>query len=140
MKNAIKYKFTDFTLDNYQRLLLLAKEKYVFCNYLNFNNRPNEIIWRHDVEFSTKIALEIAKSEAEVGVSAIYFVNIHSEFYSVFEKESFQEIMEIVKLGHEIGLHFDCHFYNINNKQELVNNLEREKVFLEDWFNKKLIS
>ncbi len=126
------YRFADFTLSNYKKLIQLAKEKFSLKKYTNFSNKSNEIIWRHDVEFSATISLEMAKMEAKLGIEAIYFVNIHSEFYSFFEKSTFNEIKNILDLGHHIGLHFDCHFYDIQTLEELENNINFERELLEN--------
>jgi hypothetical protein len=43
-----------------------------------------------------------------------------------------------MKLGHNIGLHFDCHYYDIKNEKELEAKLEFEKDLLEKLFNTKI--
>ena len=63
--NREKYKFDDFTLDNYRRLIELAKEKGF--NFISFPDEfvpeRKDILWRHDVEFEPDIALEMADIE-----------------------------------------------------------------------------
>jgi hypothetical protein len=61
----------------------------------------------------------MAKVEKELGIKAHYFFQIHSEFYNIFEKEIYLLAKEIVKLNHYIGLHFDAHFWEIQNQNEL---------------------
>jgi hypothetical protein len=67
-----KYRFFDFTLKNYQKLLQIALEEFRFIEYKELNNqiRDKFILLRHDVEFSVPIALEMAKIEAELGIKA----------------------------------------------------------------------
>lgn len=70
------------------------------------------ILWRHDVEFSPYIALEMAKIEAELGVKATYFFQTHAETYNIFERSVSNIALEVAELGHEVGLHFDSHYWN----------------------------
>ena len=62
ISNREKYNFDDFTLDNYRRLIKLAKEKgFQFILHKDaFDSNRKDIIWRHDVEFSPDIALSMA--------------------------------------------------------------------------------
>lgn len=131
--NKEKYRFDDFTLNNYERLLDIALEAgYVFSEYNLELSQMREIVWRHDVEFSVHRALKMAKIEANKGVKAHYFFQIHSEFYNIFEKEIFILAKDIVDHGHYIGLHFDAHFWEIKNKEMLEEKLKIDKNILED--------
>ena len=49
-------------------------------------------------------------------------------------------ISNIIKNGHEVGLHFDCSFYNISNEEELINKLHFEKDILEGVFGLQVSS
>ena len=85
-----KYRFNDFTLDNYKRLLRIAKKNYSFIlfNKISYFEKKS-ILLRHDVEFSVPIALKMAKIEADLGISSTYFVQLHSDFYNALEKNTF---------------------------------------------------
>ena len=136
MDNRKYYKFDDFTLTNYVKILRLAQSSdYKFCNYFNYKDTDNFILWRHDIEFSPEIALKMAIIEAELGIQTNYFINIHSEFYSVFEKDTFAELKKIIELEHFVGLHFDAHFYDLKNENELCQKLSFERDLLEKMFN-----
>ena len=133
--NKTKYIFNDFTLDNYKKLLEQAIAlKCHFCNYSNFHNVEKFLLWRHDVEFSLEIAVKMAEIEVALGIQANYFINLHSEFYSVFEKDTFSLLKKIIDLGHYVGLHFDAHFYDLKNEEELCEKLVFEKELLESMF------
>ena len=41
-------------------------------------------------------------------------------------------------MGHHIGLHFDSHFCNISNKENLISKLKIEKRLLEEFFQTKI--
>jgi len=133
-----KYFFSDFTLDNYLRLLKLLKERFIFIKFNDLNkidNENNYVILRHDLEFSIPIALRMAKIEKELGITSTYFIQLHSEFYNPLDKESYQKINLIKELGHEIGLHFDAHFWDIKNEADLEKYIEIDKNTLEKYFN-----
>jgi hypothetical protein len=115
-----KYRFNDFTLDNYKRLLRIAKKNYSFILFNQINCiEKKSILLRHDVEFSVPIALKMAKIEADLGINSTYFVQLHSDFYNALEKNTFKQLSEIEALGHTLALHFDSHFWGINNELEL---------------------
>ena len=137
MTNREKYRFDDFTLSNYDRLLDIAlKNGYMFSDYdLNTPSKDNlkrEIIWRHDVEFSVHRALKMARIEHEKGIKAHYFFQIHCEFYNIFEKEIYGLAKQIQALGHYVGLHFDAHFWEISSKEHLEDCISRDRRILED--------
>jgi uncharacterized protein YukJ len=76
-----KYFFSDFLLSNYKRLLGEAKQLHKFIFFDQETVGSNNIILRHDLEFSIPIALRMAQMEAELGIRSTYFVQLHSEFF-----------------------------------------------------------
>lgn len=130
-----KYRFGDFTLANYKRLLKIAKEKYSFVLFSQEGVYGDmQIILRHDVEFSIPIALEMAKIESELGIQSTYFVQLHGDFYNALESNTFKQLKEIESLGHQLALHFDAHFWGINKEEELEKYLEIDKRTFETYF------
>ena len=95
-----------FTEGEYGALLDLAKEKYAFCGYDEFPDRPS-VFWRHDVDHSAHRSLALAKLEAARGLRCAYHLLLTSRYYNIFEPEIGAIFREIASLGHEIGLHFD---------------------------------
>jgi hypothetical protein len=140
MTNREKYKFDYFTLNNYRKLLELAiANNFQFISFSdNFVSERKDIIWRHDVEFSPNIALDMAKIENELGVRTTYFFQIHSEFYNIFERYFSDILKEIQSLGHYIGLHFDSHYYSVQTVEELDKYIKIDKDYFENVFNIKL--
>lgn len=132
-----KFHFSDFTINNYRELLLLAAKNYSF----RFFNQPYEaksILLRHDLEFSVTIALQMAQIEAEMGIKATYFIQLHSEFYNTLEKANIMSIQEIKNLGHQIGLHFDSHFWGIETEDKLEKYIEIDKNILQSYSDCKI--
>lgn len=114
MTNREKYDFGFFTLDNYERMVELALQQgFVFEGFKEEYDWAKKIIlWRHDVEFSPYTALKMAKIEAKLGVKATYFFQTHAETYNLFERAISDIAREVKELGHEVGLHFDSHYWD----------------------------
>lgn len=130
-----RYRFSDFTLINYKKLLSLALKNYSFSFFKDVNlYRDNTIILRHDVEFSVPIALEMAKIESQLGIQSSYFVQLHGDFYNALETNTFNQLKEIESLGHRIELHFDAHFWQITEEEELEQFLLIDKETFANYF------
>jgi len=140
MTNREKYNFDYFTLTHYAEIVKIAKDQgYQFILHKDtFVEERRDVIWRHDVEFSPDIALRMAEIESELGVQATYFFQVHSEFYNTYEPYYTNILNEIQKLGHHIGLHFDSHYYGINDKEKLDKYIALDKQYFEDVFNLEL--
>jgi hypothetical protein len=101
---------------DYRALLSAFLDRdYKFCSFADLNSRTGQIILRHDVDMSLSAALDIAKIEAEMGISAHYFVLLRTEFYNVMSPTDWKRLKAIQDLGHDIGLHFDASLYLQDN-------------------------
>ena len=130
------YYFEDFTRENYSNLIALALKKYKFITFDELkSDELNTVLWRHDIDLSMHCALKLAEIEAEMGVRANYFVLPHSEFYNIFEKEVTEILFRIKELGHNIGLHFDSHYYGITSEDNLEEFLLKEVEMFRSFFN-----
>jgi hypothetical protein len=95
---------TDFTITIYKKLLEgLQKEGYLFQTFAEFSisSKDKSIILRHDVDLLPQNSLRFAKIQNEMGIKGTYY------FRAV--PESFDEsvIMQIAKMGHEVGYHYE---------------------------------
>lgn len=133
--NSEKFYFSDFTHGEYRKLLREAKIKFDFIRYDEIQKHNNEILWRHDVDFSVHEALNLAMIEKEEGVKATYFFMLHNEFYNIFEREISNLVLRIKELGHSIALHFDPHYYHIVEMDDLAEYLSFEKSILDKLFD-----
>lgn len=107
----------DFTLQSYEALLdALLAAGYRFetfadhCDTLHLSPStplPPTIILRHDVDKKPENSLATARLEAKKGIRASYYFRV------VPESNDAEVIREIVRLGHEIGYHYEdmsiCH-------------------------------
>lgn len=141
MTNAEKYNFDFFTINNYRNISKLAlDEGFIPCFYDEslLKNGRRELLWRHDVEFSPTTALQMAEIEHSLGLKATYFFQLHSEFYNVLEKYNSDIVVRIASLGHQIGIHFDSHYYCIQTPNQLEKYIIQDKNYFETVFGLKL--
>ncbi|HEX9984460.1 MAG TPA: hypothetical protein VGF69_14455 [Thermoanaerobaculia bacterium] len=64
-------------------------------------------ILRHDVDYSPAAALRLAEQESRREVRATYFLLAGTGYYNLLAPEHAHVARELVKLGHEVGLHYD---------------------------------
>lgn len=140
MTNREKYRFDDFTFENYQRLIQLAKDKgFSFILHKDeFVPERKDVIWRHDVEFEPFYALKMAEIEKEEGVRATYFFQLHSGYYNLFDRHYREVFYRIKEQGHHVGLHFDCRYWNISNENQLDEFIILDTEYLQKNFGVEL--
>jgi hypothetical protein len=138
LQHSQEHFFSDFTFAEFRKLIRVAKQNYIFRNFIDFNRDERYILWRHDVDFSMHAARKIAQIEHEEGIKSTFFLLLHSDFYNLFDKESRDCVREIISLGHEIGLHFDSFYYSITAENQLQKFLSREKRILEELFEHEI--
>ncbi len=130
----------DFTTAQYAQLLRLARSNYKFIGYRKLALGEKFVLWRHDCDYSLNRSLRLAQIEHQESVKATYFLNPHCEFYNLLEKEQAQIVKEILTLGHDIGLHFDAAYYDVQSEGQLDALVEREASWLADWFGVKPVA
>lgn len=137
MTNREKYKFDDFTLCNYRRLVELSKKNgFEFISFTDkYIENRKEVLWRHDVEFEPDIALKMAMIENELGVKASYFFQLHSPYYNLFDEYYSKVFHKIKDLGHYCGLHFDCRYWGISDEKQLDRFIALDCQYLESNLN-----
>lgn len=93
------------------------------------------LLLRHDVDFCPRIALEMARLEAEQGFFATYFFMARTPLYNPLTPENTAAIQETLRMGHRLGLHFDQKAYGARaDVQSLAAGVRREAKALGDWF------
>ena len=83
------------------------------CTFRSYRDevRPGDVILRHDVDWSPRRALQVARMEAERGVEATYFFLVTSPFYNVLHKPNREILARLESMGHDVALHFSTHQY-----------------------------
>ena len=130
----------DFTTVQYAELLRLAKANYKFIGYQEIVTAEKFVLWRHDCDYSLNRSLRLAQIEHQESLKATYFLNPHCEFYNLLEKGQAQIVKEVLALGHDIGLHFDAAYYDIESEDQLDALVEREASWIADWFGVKPVA
>lgn len=119
------FSFTEYKkiISHYTKFL-----KPVFFDEINKNSN-NFFIVRHDVEFSTERALELAKIEKkDLNIRSSFFFQITNNSYNLLSYENRKIISSIQNMGHRVGLHFNYKGKNLKSeiKKEL---LSQSKIF-----------
>jgi len=70
------------------------------------DQRP-KLFLRHDIKISLNRALPLAEFEHERNLPATYMVRADSPFYSLNERKVRVQLLELLQMKHEVGLHFD---------------------------------
>ena len=97
------------------------------------DEKKKTVLLRHDIDLSIPSALEIASIEHSFSFRSTFFINIHSDFYNVFEKKSILALRKIIDLNHSIGIHFDSAYWDIKKETELEKKLLLEKSIVKDF-------
>ncbi len=97
------------------------------------------VILRHDLDYNYAIqrAYELSRILYAKRITGSFFVRLHSKEYNAFEPRNYYYISEIIKMGHEVGLHFEGHLadvFNIPKKEFIL----REIATLNALFNLKI--
>lgn len=124
----------NFSIRNYIYLLKYIKSKYKFIPSYHWNkykNKRNYIILRHDIDFDTSLALEMAKLEKKNKIFSNYFFLMRDDFYDLYSLKTINDIRSILDLGHNIGLHINPRSYNsfANSKKRLMADIKYFKSF-----------
>lgn len=143
MNDKILYNFEDFTESNYRNIIQKAKKQYKFISYDEINDVNEKedcvkVLWRHDVDVSIHQAFKLAKIENEENVKSTFFIQLSCSHYNVFEDEIKKLILNILGLGHQIGVHFDPTIYDINSEEDFERYMSFEKEVLEKLFNTEI--
>jgi hypothetical protein len=136
-----KFNFSDFTEDQYRKIIQHAKKYYKFRFFSTEVEKINEpfVLWRHDIDVSIHRALKIAQIEKEEGVNSTFFIMLGSEFYNIFEKDIMKRLIDIQLMGHQIGLHFSCDLRDIKNHGDLEHLVIQEKNILETFLERDVV-
>lgn len=118
-----------FTYDSYCSLLSLIENcGYEFADFENWREKSHCVILRHDIDYDISKALQMAEIEQERNIKSTYYILVTSDFYNIYSKENREKISQIIRCGHDIGLHFDEAAYF---EEDLRGGGIYEKIFYE---------
>ncbi len=103
----MKYK-GQFSKNGYESLLKsFINIGYKFVNYKNIHPQKKHLIIRHDVDFLPEDTINISGIEKSLKVKAYYFFLVKSDIYNILSNNCQKVLSNLIKAGHNIGLHFD---------------------------------
>lgn len=127
----------EFTFGKFKELLNQFRNSYfsilAYNDFLNYNYEKKVLILRHDVDRFPKQTLQMARMEAEMGISSTYYFRIVP---SVFQEKYLKEIAE---LGHEIGYHYEDLTLCKGNYEKAINSFERNLAKVRKYYPVKTI-
>lgn len=94
----------DFTLKIYRKFLeKLISQSYCFQTYYDFilNPKDKAVILRHDIDLKKHSSLIFAKLENEYNIKGTYYFRAVKKIFNKYL------ILNIAKLNHEIGYHYE---------------------------------
>src|SRR2546426_7623180 len=97
-----------YSIDSYRSILEAAIASGREC--VDFEASPaadrRVLYLRHDVDFSLKMAVEWARVNASIGVSATFFVLLRASSYNLHGYRAADRLGELDRLGQRIGFHY----------------------------------
>ena len=139
-----KIKSDKFSLRLYKEILLEAKKfGYQFPKLVEYkkwiDKYPKFLLLRHDIDISPLNALKMAEIEYSLGITANYYVLIHSKFYNPAAPPFFDALRNIADMGHEIGIHYDDSFFR-QRRMDLRKGISEDINILENILGVKIKS
>ena len=101
---------------------------YEVRNSSHFNPSQRHLLLRHDVDLDLGAALEMAQMESQLGLKSTFFILVTCPFYNALVDSNVKIIRQIIKLGHNIGVHVDLQ--GISNMEEMRTRIEAEALIL----------
>ena len=83
-----------------------------------------QVVMVHDVDHKIEFCEKFSKIEKSVGIKSTYFLRLHAQNYNMLSFSSIKNAEDILKNGHEIGLHYEPGFiksgdYESHIKEEM---------------------
>ncbi|MFA5803200.1 MAG: hypothetical protein WC879_01025 [Melioribacteraceae bacterium] len=139
-----------FTYTSFKRILSILKENFSIHIFSHAGDIPKSngikpsVFLRHDVDLDLSFALKMATIERDEEINSCYMIMVNSPFYSMREESSKSIINEIIKMGHEIGLHFDFENHQDRNDElkidTILDRLDSSCKILEELTNTPILS
>ncbi len=126
-----------FSFENYGKMLETIISAGGVKDYSEITSTDERfILLRHDVEFSPKRAYDLAVVESKYGICSTFFFQISNNAYNILSEKNKERIMEIMSMGHKVGLHF--HRQGSNDLEEIKKRIQYEGDIMSHVFNKKI--
>ena len=105
-----------FDKDDYIKVIdLLTEHGWTASLDWHSQQAVNNVLIRHDIDFSIEYAYEVAQLERELGITSTYFFMISSNMYNLFSQKNINLVHKIRDLNHKVSLHYDPTVYTSDN-------------------------
>lgn len=128
-------RYCNFTYEHYDELMHLISSNYNSIFFQEAGKYEKEIIVRHDVDQDLINAYNLAEIESRNNIKSTFFLWVRSPFYNIFNSSCTDVIRNIIRKGHQIGLHFDETYYDIASNHDLIKHISNEVGLLKNYFN-----
>lgn len=126
-----------FTLERYRTYLDAALGAgYRFARFDELDTPPPLVLLRHDVDYSPRHAVEMARLERAAGVTATYCVHSACPWYDAGHAPHAEAIAAVLEQGHALGLHFDAS--ETESDEEVVEGVLADAARLESLFGARV--
>lgn len=104
---------SDFSYTYFRQLLHMVRGSFAAYRLGDVpeilqSDRPQLTLFlRHDIKISLKRALPMAEIEHGCELPATYMVRADSPLYSLNDRNARVQLLELIQMGHEVGLHFE---------------------------------
>ncbi len=111
----------EFSLKGYVAFIKTALEEgYEFVPFDRRDGHGEKCLLRYDVDASITQAYKMSQAEIDLGIRSTYFLMLTSPLYNCLSVPNSKFIMNIIKSGHRIGLHFDANLYPGEQIQQMI--------------------
>lgn len=130
----------NFTFKHYEEIfaaaLRLGYQTITLHEYFSgaYDATIPTIVNRIDIDVHIGRIGRIARIFSELGIKATFFPRIHSKDYNLFTFSWFNQMKELIGLGHEIGIHSEIIDMQVICEEDPARLVHVEKKMMEDFF------
>lgn len=95
----------DFSIKHFKEILKIGLKHYRFIPFIKTKGKT--CILRHDIDYFPERAIVFGEIEKKLSIRATYFFQVCAKTYNLREKEVYEVVNKLNKMGHYIGLHLD---------------------------------
>jgi hypothetical protein len=113
-----------FSFDYYNEIIDVIKKSGKSHTFDEIDKNTDKfVIMRHDVEFSVERAYNLAAFENTKNFHSSYFFQLTNNTYNLLSRKNRDLVLEIITMGHNVGLHFHLNgMSDINKIKEQIKN------------------
>lgn len=130
----------NFSNSSYEKMLGIIKD-YSFAISVECPGDSKWLLLRHDIDFDLNLSLTMARLESANSIYSIYLPLVSTPFYDVAERRNQKVILDILEMGHQLGLHYDTsieHKLSLRDQVEILEQIAGQEVLFVSHHNPTL--